>query len=141
MRRGHVTYTATRSIAPGHQIGVVYELPLLFLADATQSVQDLKEEPEAMAGNFETLFYGQVRRWSFSVAAMSIPQAANLREFLDSTAGGELFTMDPYGSPEAPRQLMTVRRRDTGYTEERVLPYMRGGHDDLVVYRFRVQVV
>jgi hypothetical protein len=58
-----------------------------------------------------------------------------LREFLDSTEGGEPFTMDLYGNSS--RQI-SVKRIDDGYDES---PFIRRGAEDLDMFTATIQVL
>lgn len=114
-----VTYTAWRSLVSGHVEGDEYSLDIP-LASLERRVAEEKERTESLSGNEETLLHRLDVFWSCTTANIKEADIGALREFLDSTAGGEQFTFDPYGSVASPDDPVTVKRRGSGYREQRV---------------------
>lgn len=134
------TYTARRSLAPGHVVDDEYSLRLSLTPSSERSVEDLKNSQHSLNGTTETQFFGQVENWTIQLAPADLAQAELIREFLDSTADGQTFTFDPYGHEGLTSAWsVSVVRDDQGYSETRVLPIGRGGSDDFVQFTFRVR--
>lgn len=138
---GFATYIARRQLAPGHVVGVSYTLPLILtVADRPSTL--LTRQPESLSGNVETLYFGEVTNWEFAVAAEPGRRQLVLREFLASIGDGQVFTLDPYGTPEvSSSELMNCVRTDRGTSAERVLSSHRDGENDYFAYRFSVRKV
>ena len=138
---GFATYTARRKLSPGHVAGMVYTIPIIATA-ADESSQILRAMSESLAGNVETLYFGEVSRWEISVAAEEGRRQLVLREFLASIADGQIFTLDPYGTEDAPSSmLMQCIREDSGASANRVLSSGWDGENDYFAYRFAVREV
>jgi hypothetical protein len=135
----YVVYQASRALVPAHIVGVDYELALTISDLIRPSGGDLKEMPQAIAGNVETLFFGEVRTWSVTLAPVRISEAAIYYEFLRSTADGQEFTFDPYGSVGHNIAVMQVVRADDGYTEASFQREGRNGSTDWVTLGFQVR--
>jgi len=135
----YVVYQASRALAPAHIAGVDYELQLKISDLIRPSGGDLKEMPQAIAGNVETLFFGEVRTWGVTLAPARISEAQILYEFLRSTADGQQFTFDPYGSVGHGIAAMQVVRADDGYTESTFQREGRNGSTDWVSLSFQVR--
>lgn len=136
----HVIYIARRSLAPFHFAGTQYTLPLI-LVDSNPAPRTLKNSVETMAGAVETQYFGKTRNWDVELAAILETRAAPIIEFLESTADGQTFQFDPYGSESAPRRRMNVIRSDEGHSERRVLKRGTGGDNDYWSYGFQVREV
>lgn len=98
---------------------------------------DLKKSQESLSGNLETQFYGQKRVYRVVLEPVLDSESEALREFIDSTADGQLFTLDPYGFPDQPVRPLTVVREDQGASENIRL---RDGGDAWVQFEFEVRV-
>lgn len=135
-----VTYIARRSLVSGHVLDENYSLRLSMTPASERSVQDLKNPQRSLAGNTETQFFGQVQNWSVQLAPCGLQDADLIREFLDSTADGQSFLFDPYGTEaRATRWVLSVVRDDEGYSETRVVTVGRGGEDDFIQFTFRLR--
>lgn len=112
----------------------------------TQSISrpngdDLKVRTESISGSVETLFFGERRIWTVNTIPVSASSdvALELYEFLRSTADGQNFDFDPYGTEDVPSLLMTVVREDDGYTESLFMAV--DGTGDYVSFSFQVREV
>lgn len=132
-------YMARRRLAPNHVSGTSYSLPLSIANVSPPSGGALKAMPVSLNGTVETLYHGRERLWSVHLAPVQIHLADLVYEFLESTDDGQVFTFDPYGSEELPRQPMSVVRSDSGYSEDSFQREGRGGHTDWVSLGFSVR--
>jgi hypothetical protein len=132
-----VIYKATEAIAPGHVLNSTYTLSFN-VSRAEPSHEILKREQRSMSGKKETLFFGNVVRWSVTMEPVASELIPYYEEFLKSTADGQAFTFDPYGSEMNPRKLMTVDRDDSGHTRQRVTQTGDPVYSDMVEFGFEV---
>lgn len=137
----YVIYQASRALAPAHVLGTEYELSLQIVDLARPTGGDLKATPQSISGNIETLYFGEVRVWGLTLAPVRVSDAAIYYEFLRSTADGQEFTFDPYGSVGSNVLTMQVVRGDSGYTDTLFQKEGRGGHSDWVTLGFQVREV
>jgi hypothetical protein len=135
-----VTYTATESIAPGHVANVLYTLTFA-MQRADLQPEILKSEQRSMSGVKETLHFGSVRRWSIMVEPIPAELLPYFDEFLDSTADGQTFILDPYGDELAPLQPASVERDDKGHTISRMIVTDDPMHSDMFEISFDVSEV
>jgi hypothetical protein len=136
-----VAYEARRGIISGHTFGADYTLDIDLEAIARPSGDDLKNRSESLSGTVETLFFGERRIWQLTIAPFAInsAMAGQIFEFVRSTADGQQFSIDPYGTADTPVQPLNVIREDDGYTEE---PFMAvDGVGDYVKVTFQVREV
>lgn len=136
-----VTYEARRGLAPGHVVGETYSLPLSIASLTRPDGGDLKEVAQSISGDVEVQYFGSIRVWSVTLAPVRVSEAGNFYEFLRSTADGQTFTFDPYGSDGHPVSLMNVVRSDSGYTDAEFQREGKGGNSDLVSLGFQVREV
>lgn len=136
-----VTYTARRALAPGHVAEETYTVPISIADLKRPDGGDLKEVQQALSGKAEIQWYGEVRTWSVTLAPVRVTDAAILFEFLRSTADGQTFVFDPYGSEGHPVSQMNVMRADTGYTDAPFQNVGAGGYTDWVSLGFQVREV
>ena len=136
-----VTYEARRGLAPTHVAGSNYSVALSLSDLQRPPGRDLKVMTETLAGNTETLYFGEVRKWAVTLAPMRVSEADIYYEFLRSTADGQVFAFDPYGSAEHNIQLLQVVRADSGFTEETFQREGRGGLTDWVRLGFEAREV
>lgn len=114
----YVEYVATESVMTGHASSVTYGFEFS-TQRADRTVEVLKEAPRSLSGVVEVLHFGRVVRWDVLMFPIPTIEADLYREFLDSTADGQTFVFDPYGSRDAPQLSMSVYRMDGGYSERR----------------------
>lgn len=119
-----VTYTAKRSLASGHTEGTEYSLDIS-LSALERRVDTVKDTATSLSGRDETLLHRLDVRWSCTTTYIDSADMPELREFLASTAGGESFTFDPYGTVASPDDPVTVTRQGNGYRERRIAPALR----------------
>ena len=98
---GLVVFTALRSLLPAHAEGDEVTLNV-DLQDAIRGRLVRRDTPRASDGNPETLYHGADTKWELEIAPVSGTTYAMIKEFLDSTAGGELFRIWAYGTEAAP---------------------------------------
>lgn len=135
-----VQYVARRSLAPGHIIGTSYLLPLCIVQGGLRrSPRHLKRKQETLSGATEHLYYGTVIFWDVRLEPIRIDEAAIVREFLDSTADGQVFTFDPYGSLASAVLPLSVKREDDDSNEDPFMALGTGGPEDYVQVGFRVR--
>jgi hypothetical protein len=138
---GYATYTARIALAPGHAAEQVFTLPLKIADLARPSGRVLRQTQQSISGKVETQYFGEVRIWSVTLAPVQVRDAAIIYEFLRSTEDGQSFTFDPYGSPNAPVQALSVVRDDDGYTDNSFVREGRGGITDWVTLGFQVREI
>lgn len=134
-----VVYVARRRLAPNHFAGTTYEMPISISDLRRPSEGDLKRTPKSLSGVVETLYFGRERIWHVTLEPVQIIEAALLYEFLESTADGQVFTFDPYGSADSTSQPLNVVREDAGYLEDVVTRQGLGGFTDYVRLTFSVR--
>jgi hypothetical protein len=131
---GNVVYSATESLLPFRSAGQVVSFEIDFQeAKRSRSVEKTVQRSEG--GSMEVLKHRAEGTWSITFEPVNGVKLDQLREFLDSTEGGEAFTMDAYGTSSAPRQ---VKRLDDGYSEE---PFMRNGSEHTDYFVISIQVI
>lgn len=136
------TYIARHDLAPLHFAATEYTIPLALTQEGfTFRGADLKVRNEMLSGRVETIYHGRKRIWRVTLEPIEEGESALIREFLGSTADGQQFSFDPYGTIDAPQREMTVVREDDGATED---PWMRAGDPagaDLVQFSFDIRQV
>lgn len=139
---GYATYVAKRELAPGHTEDETYTIPLSLTQEGFEATgKDLKETPKSLSGAIETLYFGSEKIWSVTLEPVSDEESALLREFIESTADGQAFEFDPYGSEDSPSsRLMTVKRNDDGARESVFLRTGDPGGADLIQFSFEVRL-
>lgn len=115
-----ITYVARRSLATGHVLGVTYSIET-DLMQADRGVRYLRERQQSLSGHVETNFFGSTAIWTIRTLPLPYEDTEILREMLDSTADGQEFSFDPYGTPDVAVRLLTVVREDDGHDEERIV--------------------
>ena len=131
------TYTATESIAPGHVANAEYTIRFgVQSADVTS--ETLKREQRSMSGVKEVLHFGRVRRWKIVLEPVPAELLPYFEEFFDSTADGQAFQFDPYGSEVSPVKLLDVDREDGGHSVRRVTMTGDPMYSDMFEYSFEV---
>lgn len=138
---GWASYTARRELAPQHIAEVVYEIPLVLTQDGFESIsKDLREMQKSISGKVETLYYGSEKIWSVTLEPINDEESLLIREFIESTADGQEFQFDPYGSVDAPRKMMVVKRNDDGAKETIFLRAGDPGGADAVQFSFEIRL-
>lgn len=134
-----VTYTARRSLIPGHTANTSYSinLPVVSMPVARQVT---KERQQSLDGTRETIHFYSCEVWDVSLAVMYGTAAAQVKEFLDSVENGEVFTFDPYGTANTPNNPLSGEIESDGYNKTRE-PRGQGGANDGFRYSFQVRVM
>lgn len=131
------TYMATESIAPGHVANTEYTIRFgVQSADLLPEI--LKREQRSMSGRKETLHFGRVRRWKIVLEPVPAELLPYFDEFLDSTADGQAFQIDPYGSEVNHGLLLNVDREDAGHAVRRVTTTGDPAYSDMFEISFEV---
>lgn len=108
----NITYTAQRSLIPGHVAGTQYTLSIA-TTTRLSSRRVERTQQKSLSGRIETLWYYGERSWSVVFEPVNGTRVDALREFLDSTESGELFTMTLNGES---KPAVNVKRSDDGYS-------------------------
>lgn len=109
----YVTYTAVDrgSLVSGHSDGTSYSLDFRAASINRARGRDA-EESVSLSGKTETLFNRQDKTWTITTTHVEDADFGQWEEFLDSVAGGESFTLDPYASgaasPSDPKTVVLV---------------------------------
>jgi hypothetical protein len=129
-----VTYTAKRSLAPGHRAERTYTIPF-DIADALPSVSDVKTRERSQGGGRYAALHRQDRLWRIEFAPVCGTELLLLREFLDSTESGQTFRMELYGDEV---ESMALRRLEDSHSEQ---PFMRVGSSEGDWFRAGIEAV
>jgi hypothetical protein len=137
----NATYVARRGLITGHTADTEYMFDFETQSINRPNGDDLKVRSESMNGTVETLFFGERRIWTVRTIPVSASSdtALELYEFLRSTADGQNFVLDVYGTEADPVNPITVVREDDGYTEEMFMAV--DGTGDYVSFTFQVREV
>jgi|GEM_PF-1784715 hypothetical protein len=111
-----ITYIAKRSLVAGHVAGQEYSL-VVPIEDWTPRRERVTEEVTSLDGKQFQTFHRKDRLWSVGTVPLDAigqvePADADLveqlREWEDSVQAGEVFQIDPFGTPETPGQPVSV---------------------------------
>lgn len=97
-----ITFTAKRSLISGHSVGdqITFEIPL---RSADRSPRRNTREAKSLSGRVMTrLMYRENQRSFQTPPFRNASLKDQIIEFLDSVAGGETWTLDVYGTAQAP---------------------------------------
>lgn len=131
----YVNYLARRVMVPGHVFNDSYSLPVS-LVSFEFAGRDLKTTQITKSGKRQTTYFGRDEIYRVVFAPMRDRDSAVMREFLSSTADGQLFTIDPHGSEAVPIKTMSVRRNDDGARETETM------RDETELYvQFEIEIV
>lgn len=114
-----ITYIAERSLILGRTAGeqVSFEVRL---RSADRSPRRVTEGAQSLSGRRMTRLMYRENRYSFQTPPFkNDAQKAQMIEFLDSVAGGEVFTVDVYGTPANPNNPINLKIQGD-YTEQLV---------------------
>lgn len=119
-----VSYTAKRSIIPGHAIGerYVFDMPMM---ESVPAAEDIRIDERSAGGAFESVLHRTEVTWTFRTEPIRGEARELMREFLESTESGQTFRIWLYGSESQP---IYFKRADDGHTED---SYLELGHRDL----------
>lgn len=133
-----VTYVAKRSLITGHVVGTTYRVPLI-CQDIVQGSIKRETMNESMSGLQETFLYYQKKTYDVTLAPLQLGALDLMLEFLDSVAGRETFTFDPYGAVDFTVAPITAYLTSDPYTVSPFTRHGRGGRDDFHVVSFSVR--
>lgn len=131
---GSFTYTATDSLLPGRSYGTVVTLEI-DVQEARRARKVEKDMPRSMGGAMEVLKHRADVSYSVTFEPVSGHRLLELREFLDSTEGGEQFSVDLYGDSAVQ---LPAKRLDEGYNEN---PFMRRGSEDTDMFDASIEIL
>ena len=116
-----ITYTAVErgSISDGRVAGTTYVFDI-GLSLWEQSTTRKKTQASSLSGNTETILHRLDRVVSISTTPIGEPLLVDqMREFLDSVAGGEPFIIDKHGSAATADNPINARI-EGDYREQRI---------------------
>lgn len=119
---GSIVYVAKRSLVPTHLANQSYAIEI-DIQEPVRSRAVKKTVNRALGGAMEVLRDYADTQWQITFEPVWGTRLALMREFLDSTDGGEQFAIDLYGASSA---LKSMRRTDEGHIEE---PFLRRGSE------------
>lgn len=134
-----VTYTAKRSLIAGHTVNTSYSLDLN-VVDMPIDREPSVSTQTTLDGNEETIRFHACEYFNVGLAVQTSTQILQIKEFLDSVEGKEVFTFDPYGSANVPASPLTATLASPGYQFSRQ-PLGQGGANDGYRTSFRVRVL
>lgn len=85
-----------------------------------RSITSKKNFSESLNGTREVLFHNSVELWAVTLAPLPIASMPQIREFIESTLGGETFTFDPYGTVAVPDDPFTAELVSSTYQENEI---------------------
>ena len=133
-----VTYTAARSLSPGHSAGIDYNIRLRCIA-ADYAKDEKKTETKSLSGRAsQTIVLRRLKKWSITTAALQGSELAAIREYLESISEGETFSFDEYGMIGAPHEPIDAVL-DGSYRESRVIKQGNGGQNDYFRFSFTIR--
>jgi len=132
----YAIYTAKRSLAPGHVATIVYTLPLVLTRADRRNSHNIRRQ-ESLSGRVETRYYAAPVTWDVEVAPFRASHLPLIREFLDSTADGQQFSINLLSNLQADELL--VVRDDEGYGDQRAVQTGKGQAYDFFTVSFRVR--
>ena len=136
----NVRYVASRSLIAGHTAEVPYYMNLkLNKKDRQRQVN--RERQEMLTGAVATTYHGGNDMWICATPALTLTEAQQMREFLDSVEDGQQFTFDPLNAVgTSPTQYVNVVIETNGYTEKR---FDRGGDQtgDYFAFAWTMRVI
>ena len=137
---GWASYVARRELAPNHFVATTYTLPLALTEFRETGSADLKVRNEVLSGKrAEIIYFGRRKCLRVTLEPMPEEESAIVREFLESTADGQIFDFDPWGEAASPVRQMQVQRQDDRHSET---PFLgAGGQYDWVVFGFDLRLV
>ena len=134
-----VTYTAQRDLTTGHVQGTAYTIQLR--CRAFEPVKRVRKSASvAIAGNTETIVLSNFNLRDVVTKNLNSGDRDIVREFLESVIEGETFTVDEFGTPNAP-DLPASAILEGQYTETRTVQLGDGGRDDYFQFRFRLRLL
>lgn len=117
-----ITYTARASIVSGHAAETAYTMNLP-LRQKDRESEALGPPPAvSLSGRVVTTLNALIVSWSCGTGWLTLTEANQFREFLDSAMDGQYMTFDPengVGGVSVPTTERQVILKDRKYTEQR----------------------
>lgn len=127
---GYIVYTRSRSMLGGSDGKLHPEFQKF-----TAAHKDSSTEQDSMDGsNVETTYFGRVKYYNVQTPPIPIADWLKWEEFWHSTAGGETFTIDNFGTEAVPNNALSVKMVPNTWKIEEPGPRHQ-------VYQFRVRVL
>ena len=105
----YVTYTALRRLKSGHSASTAYSIE--FDSEAlTPGINGVSEINKSLGGSKESIFKRFEETWNVTSTFQNESTFNDWMEFFASTAGGEAFTFDAYGTVASPDNAQTATR-------------------------------
>lgn len=102
-----ITYTAKRNVDGSRTSGIVYSFDVN-LNQYTRQVDRHADTMVSLSGTRITTFHRIDENYNVSTVPINDSTLlTQMREFLDSVAGGETFTLDAFGSVASPDNAIT----------------------------------
>lgn len=104
-----IIYTAKRYLAPGHTANTQYSIDVGMRTINDDEEKHHRKQHRSLSGLTETWLHRIDRYISFQTVPLYEGHSLyfDMREFLSSVAGGETFTVDPWGTVAAPNNPIT----------------------------------
>lgn len=100
-----ITYEAVDRgrLVAGHSAGTSYSIEIP-LSEWNESVKEQKSVVRSLSGVKHTILHNRIYFYQFkTVSTDNVSTILSLDEFFSSVAGGETFTIDPYGTIATPQ--------------------------------------
>lgn len=118
-----INYVAKRDLITGHVASTSYDIE----TEATQIDQGHVRDATiktSLGGKTTTVLRKQDKKWSMTIGPFARTGGEGtleqVIEFLSSVAGGEAFTLDPYGTLASPDNAVAVVLDSKGYSPKRL---------------------
>lgn len=132
-----ITYTAERSLSPGHIQGSSYTISVRTISRGVRK-DVAKKSLQSMSGkNVETNLWRNNKKLNIQTASVRGGERELILEFLESVIGGETFSFDEFGYAGSPDNAVNAWL-DGDYRETRSVRLGDGGRDDYFRYSFTV---
>lgn len=131
-----ITYIAKRNVMPSHTEGNEYiiEVPMVAI---DRRVNAIRYTHKSLTGVRETWLHRLDKLVDLTtkyLAPGDLVTPDHLREFLESVAGGEEFTIDLYGTINNPRNPLSAVMESANYREQ------RRSTTDEIAFSFQIEV-
>ena len=115
-----IAYNSTRSLLSGHAVNDAQAIDIDMVSIDRERKRNATRH-QSLSGLPETWLKNIDERWYFTTDFLDMTgtDLQSVREFLDSCAAGEQFTIDPYGSVAAPDSPIICELDSDSYREKR----------------------
>lgn len=117
-----ITYTARRSLITGHSAESIYTINL-YLRRKDREAEAKRNVSASLLGRTVTTFQSVSVFWFCETRPLTLAEAKQFREFLDSAMDGQYMTFDPengIGSSSSPSTERAVMLHNGKYREDRL---------------------